>query len=50
MDLYFGHSNPTHDSRIDWKVKDMAAVKELLLNNNKLKFSIVDVSNQQLGV
>lgn len=50
MDLHFGTSNLEEDGRIDWKIKDMEAVKELLLNKGKLKVSIIDISNQKLGV
>jgi len=48
MDLLFGTAHS--EGRIDWKVKDMTSVKELLLGKGRLKVTVVDISNQQLGV
>jgi len=48
MDLLFGTAHS--EGRIDWKGKDMTSVKELLLGKGRLKVTVVDISNQQLGV
>jgi hypothetical protein len=38
------------EARIDWKIKDTAAVRELLLSRGKFSVKVLDIANQALEV
>lgn len=50
MNIHFSDSKFPWEGKVDWKIKDNAAVKELLLNRGKIKVMIADIANQQLEV
>ena len=49
MKLHFS-SRGVWDGKVDWKVKDMEAVKELVLGRGKMVVAVADISNQKLGM
>lgn len=49
MQLHFS-SRWEWEGKVDWKVKDLEAVKELVLGRGKMVVAVADISNQKLGM
>lgn len=48
LNIHYSVSKIPWEGKIDWRIKDMNAVKEILLSRGKMKVSVADISNQKL--
>ena len=50
MNLHFMPKKMPWEGKIDWKIKEIEVVKQLVLGRGKMKVAVADLSNQKLGI